>query len=121
MLRSPAIAVVAAALVAVAGFMIGHRSAEQAEWKTGTAYLLGDPQSPGFSVRVDGWTYGAEDGVPHWIDSQGVTHEGGWPRCLTPPAPASEETREVPIRFAALTARVDHFTWRPVLMVDCRS
>ena len=104
----------------VAGFFIGQTSARRADWRTGTAYLLGDPHSPGFSVRVGDWTYGAEGSVPHWIDRKGVTHEGGWPQCLMPPSPSSEGERQVPVRFAALTAKVDGLTWRPVLMVDCR-
>ena len=100
--------------------MIGRASAQQAEWKVGTASLLGDRSSPAFSVTVDGWSYGAEGALPHWIDRRGVTHEGGWPQCLMPPPPSSEGERQVPVRFAALTASVDGLTWRPVLMVDCR-
>jgi hypothetical protein len=101
-------------------FMIGRSSAQQADWKLGTAYLLGDPSSPGFSARVDDWAYGAEGAVPHWIDRKGVTHEGGWPTCLMPPGLNSEGERQVPVRFAAVTTSVDGLTWRPVLMVDCR-
>ncbi|HSE46764.1 MAG TPA: hypothetical protein VLA89_15690 [Gemmatimonadales bacterium] len=29
----------------VAGFFFGQTSARRADWRTGTAYLLGDPQS----------------------------------------------------------------------------
>jgi hypothetical protein len=112
--------ILATAVAAIASFMMGHASAQQANWKQGTAYLLGDPSDPGFSVRVDDWTYGAEGAVPHWIDRKGVTHEGGWPRCLMPPQLNSEGDRQVTVRFAALTASVDGLTWRPVLMVDCR-
>jgi hypothetical protein len=77
--KSLLVLILAVAVAAVPSFMVGHAAAQQAEWKVGTAYLLGEPSSPGFSVRVDDWTYGAEGAVPHWIDRKGVTREGGWP------------------------------------------
>src|SRR5262245_11592117 len=34
------------------------------------------------SIEFDGWTYGASDSVPEWIDRQGTVHDDGWPACL---------------------------------------
>ena len=105
-------------VIAIAGFLTGQARGEQGEWKTGTAYLLGDARSPGFSASVDGCSYSADGSVPQWIDEQGVTHEGGWPVCLDPSVVT--EGREVPVRFATTNVEVDGLRWRPVLMVDCR-
>ncbi|MCA1792170.1 MAG: hypothetical protein LC667_20675, partial [Thioalkalivibrio sp.] len=106
-------------MIAIASFLGGQSAGQQAEWVTGTAYLLGDESRPAFSVSVDGWSYAADGAVPQWIDEQGVLHEGGWPACLDP-SRVSEEQREVPVRFATTDVAVDGVKWRPVLMVDCR-
>lgn len=109
--------VLALPVVATTSFLSGQAAGEQGEWKGGTAYLLGDASSPGFSTSIDGWSYSADRSVPHWIDQHGVTHEGGWPECLDP---SLGEGREVPVRFATTDVDVDGLQWRPVLMVDCR-
>ena len=66
------------------------------------------------SVDHDGWTYGARDSIPSWIDEEGVWHEGGWPTCL-------RGTGSSWVRFQAREVTVDGSTWRPIIAVDCRS
>ena len=113
------VAVVLAVALMAGGFWVGRSTAQQAEWHSGTAYLMGGPDSPGFSVRVDGWAYGAEGSVPHWIDRSGALHDGGWPTCLRPPPPASSGDRSVPVRFAEVSVSAEDVSWRAVVMVDC--
>jgi len=107
--------------VAAGAFIAGRSVAQRANWHSGTAYLLGYPDSPGFSARIEGWTYGAEGTVPHWIDARGTIHEDEWPSCLLPPGIRSTRDRRVPVRFAETTVWSHDAGSRIVGMVDCRS
>jgi hypothetical protein len=124
MLTSQGRLVAAASVLAVAvtagGFWVGRSTSQQADWHSGTAYLMGDPDNPGFSARVGDWTYGAQGSVPHWIDESGALHEGEWPTCLRPPSADSSRDRRVPVRFAEVTVSAEDVSWRTVVMVDCR-
>jgi len=124
MLTSRAKLIAASSALGVAlttgAFFAGRSAGQQADWQTGTAYLMGDRDNPGFSARVDGWTYGATGSVPYWIDDSGALHDGEWPACLRPPAPASSRNRRVPVRFAEVTVAAHDVGWRNVVMVDCR-
>jgi hypothetical protein len=115
-----AAAVVLAVALMTGGFLLGRATSQPAEWHSGTAYLLGDPENPGFSATVDGWTYGAEGSVPQWMDKSGSIHDGGWPACLRPPSLESSRDRRVPVRFAEVAVSANDVSWRPVVMVDCR-
>lgn len=64
------------------------------------------------TVDYDGWTYGARDSIPYWIDMDGVEHEGGWPDCL-------RGTGSSWIRFAVTEVTVNGATTRPIVAVDC--
>ena len=118
--RSMAAGFVLAAALVSGAFQTGRSLAQQADWHSGTAYLMGDPTNPGFSATIDGWTYGAEGSVPQWIDETGTFHDGGWPSCLRPPSLSSSRARRVPVRFAETTVRADDVGLRAVVMVDCR-
>jgi hypothetical protein len=78
-------------------------------WYSGLAHT-GSRQ---ISVDHEGWTYGASDSVPAWIDRRGTLHEAGWPDCLRGPG------RQVTVRFQAREVKVDGTTWRPVVAIDC--
>jgi hypothetical protein len=65
------------------------------------------------SVTHDGWTYGARDSIPRWVDAEGSWHDGGWPECL--------DQGERSIRFVAgPLVRIEGIGERTVLAVDCR-
>ena len=66
------------------------------------------------SIEFDGWTYGASDAVPWWLDRGGTWHESGWPDCLDVPG------SEVPVRFEARAVAIDEVVTRPVVAIDCR-
>lgn len=125
MLASRGRVITAALALVMAGtigaFIAGRSVAQQANWHSGTAYLTGYPDSPGFSARIDGWSYGAQGSIPHWIDRQGTLHEGEWPSCLLPPEITSTRDRRVPVRFAETTVVSDGVGSRIVVMVDCHS
>ena len=78
-----AIAALIAGLIGVAAFVAGqHHHSSAVTMLTGLAYTGGQQAS----VIVDGYTYGFEGvGSVTWLDSQGETHEGGWPACLAKP------------------------------------
>ncbi len=101
--------------------MMGAQAAEEADWHTATAEVVGERDHPLVSIEVDGWTYAINDSVPYWIDGEGV-HDGGWPTCLSPnPAKSSTQVPEVPIRFATVNVDADDvLSWRQVVAVDCR-
>lgn len=65
------------------------------------------------SIEYDGWTYGANDSIPEWIDNQGTVHDSGWPDCLRGPG------RHALVRFQAREVTVDANTWRPIIAIDC--
>lgn len=115
--RSRIFALAATTLVlAVAiGFLIGKAWAEDSDslggWHSGTAQV-GERV---FTVNYDGWSYGASDSVPSWIDERGSWHYSGWPTCLQAKADQS-----VSLTFEATQATVDGATFRPVVAVDCR-
>ena len=97
----------------VLGFALGSTwsSRHQDTWHTGVAYT----GSHVVSIELDGWTYGARDSVPQWIDRQGTVHDAGWPDCLAGPG------ENVPVRFQAREVTVDGRTWRPIVAIDCRA
>jgi hypothetical protein len=102
------IALVVAASV-LAGFVLGTKSAESANWGTGRAHAL---DSGLVGIEGDDWTYGFT-GEVWWIDETGAWHEGSWPSCL----PVGEE---VTVRFAAVPVSIDGLNWREVVALDCR-
>ena len=66
------------------------------------------------TIDYDGWSYGARDSIPYWIDMDGVEHEGGWPDCLRGSGSSW-------VRFAATEVTIEGTTTRPIVAVDCRS
>ena len=64
------------------------------------------------TIDHDGWSYGARGSIPHWIDMDGVEHDGGWPDCLRGSGSSW-------IRFAATEVTLDGTTTRPIVAVDC--
>ncbi|HET6626391.1 MAG TPA: hypothetical protein VFG63_08370 [Nocardioidaceae bacterium] len=75
------------------------------------------------TVNVDGWAYGIENQVEHWVDGSGTVHDSGWPACLEPAHPGdgpAANRGEVTFRFAAADVTTGIIDWRPVVMVDCR-
>jgi hypothetical protein len=65
------------------------------------------------TIDHDGWSYGARQSIPRWIDEYGVEHDGGWPTCL-------RGTGSSWIRFAATEVTIEGATTRPIVAVDCR-
>lgn len=126
-----ALAVVAVSLSSGAGgYLLGRDSAERADWHTVTIKRADVVSGGGahrlLTVSVDGWAYGMENAVPHWIDDAGSVHDSGWPRCLEPAHPGDVPERErnpgeVTFRFASVGVRTEAIGWRPVVMVDCRA
>jgi hypothetical protein len=119
-----ALAVVCAAGV---GYVIGHYDAVNAEWHTVTIRKAAVASDQGshrlLTVNVDGWAYGIEDQVQHWVDESGVLHDSGWPTCLEPSNPGDgpqANPAEVTFRFAAAEVSTGILAWRPVVMVDCQ-
>ena len=105
--------------IGTGGVLTGKATAENADWHTSTARVLGDPAHPEIVTEVDGWNYAATGGVA-WIDDGGTMHDGGWPACL-PVVPLDNPTYgdEHPIRFASVSVRANGVGWRPIVMVDC--
>ena len=66
------------------------------------------------SVDHDGWTYGARDSIPSWIDMDGAEHEGGWPDCLRGSGSSW-------IRIAVTEVTIEGTTTRPIVAVDCEA
>ena len=101
----------AAALVFGLGFGLGRETVgrQDLEWRVGQG-LVGEEV---FTVEHDGWSYGASDAVPMWVDARGSWHDGGWPECL--------RRGTTTVRFAAgPTTYVEGVGQRPVVAVDCR-
>ncbi len=109
-------------VAATAGYAIGARVTEQADWHSVTAQVVGGADHPLVSIDVDGFTYAIPDDVAYWIDAGGATHTGGWPSCLrpNPTGPTTQVPREVPIRFATAAVDADELSTRIVVAVDCR-
>lgn len=109
-------------VAATAGYVIGARVTEQADWHSVTAQVVGEADHPLVSIDVDGFTYAIPDDVAYWIDAGGTTHTGGWPSCLRPnPAGTTTQVpRSVPIRFATAAVDADELSTRIVVAVDCR-
>jgi hypothetical protein len=106
-----AAALAVACLIAFLAFVAGEHQQRPPTVLRGIA-SAGDHVA---SVTVAGWVYGI-DGLQEWIDRQGVTHEGGWPDCLSTPG------RAVPITFGEIPVTApDGSSWRQVVWVDCRS
>ena len=102
------VAVAACGLLAI-GFFVGQHQSRVATL-TGVA-RVGIHQA---TVTVGGWSYGIDDRVEFWIDSEGGAHDGGWPNCLR----LGQRPR---IRFGAIpVAAPDGTSWRQVVWVDCR-
>jgi hypothetical protein len=125
--KLPLAVLVLALALGLGGYLLGRHSAEQADWHTVTIDRSDVASSGGehrlLTVDVDGWAYGMEDAVPHWIDGLGAVHDSGWPQCLEPRHPGGGPERnrgEVTFRFASVEVQTDVVGWRPVVMVDCR-
>ena len=123
-----AVAVVVLSLASgTGGYLLGRGGAERTDWHTVTVERAAVASSGGahrlLTVDVDGWAYGLQDAVPHWIDDTGSVHDAGWPACLEPAHPGEGPERnpgEVTFRFASVGVRTEEMGWRPVVMVDCR-
>jgi hypothetical protein len=113
---------VVSVVAATAGYVIGARATDQADWHSVTAQVVGEADYPLVSIDVDGFTYAIPDDVAYWIDARGATHSGGWPSCLRPnPAGTTTQVpRNVPIRFATAAVDADVLPTRIVVAVDCR-
>jgi hypothetical protein len=94
----------------LAGYQLGHHQGAAVSWHTGQAEI-GDHQ---VSIIASGWTYGARDSVPGWIDSSGASHDGGWPDCVNPPGTQRQ------LRFAATNVTVAGTSSREIVLIDCR-
>lgn len=112
--------VLALALSAVVGFLVGAdvtgRRHDLGGWHSATGHV----GTKVVSIEYDGWVYGARDSVEAWIDRGGAWHDSGWPDCLRPPPGAALSARDVPVRFATREVTVDDRTWRPIVAIDCR-
>lgn len=106
------VAFVVLCLIAGLAFLAGERHGSSTSVLTGTAYI-GQNEA---TVTVAGWSYGIlGTGNLTWFDSQGITHDSGWPSCLRGIG------RHVPITFGAVPATgPDGSRWRQVVWVDCR-
>lgn len=122
----PLLVCVIVLLAAVGGFLLGGAGYQKADWHTTTldlAQVVGERDELLVSIRVDGWTYGIDGAVDHWLDRDGAMHDAGWPACLMPRHPGGppEQNHElVTVRFASVKVDADALGWRPVVMVDCR-
>jgi hypothetical protein len=94
----------------LAGYQLGRPQSAAVTWHTGLAEI-GDRE---VSIITPGWTYGAQDSVPGWIDSSGANHDGGWPDCVNPSGTQKQ------LRFAATNVTTAGTTWRQIVVVDCR-
>jgi len=108
--RQVAIPAVCVLVGLLAGYQLGHHHSAAVTWHTRLAGI-GDHE---VSISTPGWTYGAQDSVPGWIDSRGTTHDGGWPDCLN----ASGTQKQV--RFAATNVTTAGTSSRQIVLVDCR-
>ena len=110
-----------AAATGTGGYLAGSSAAENADWHTGTARVMGEPEDPVITAQVDGWNYAATGDVD-WIDKLGTHHSGDtWPACL--PIVPTDSPRfgdEYHIRFASVKVKAEGTGWRPIVMIDCR-
>lgn len=113
--------VLALALVAAVGYVVGADMTEGRHdlggWHTAVAHV----GSNTVSIEYDDWVYGASGSVEAWIDESGSWHDSGWPRCLGVPPGSGLRARDMPVRFAAHEVTVDDQTWRPIVAIDCRT
>lgn len=100
----PAVVLVAAG----AGFLLG-RGASATEHVGDAVAAEG-----AIAVEADGWTYGVPTDIA-WIDEEGTRHDSGRPACLMPSG------TPVRVRFWSVDAAIGAFTWKPVVLVDCRA
>jgi hypothetical protein len=109
-----AAAALAAGLIGVAAFIAGqHHHPSGVTMLTGLAYTGGQQAS----VVVDGYAYGFGGlGSVSWVDSQGETHMGGWPSCLSAPG----TTHRIAFGYVPVTLP-DGSGWRQIVWVDCRA
>jgi hypothetical protein len=108
--------VVAGCLLAAGAFAVGehqvHHQRQQMTVLTGNGYVGIDQAS----ITVGDWVYGIQGpGNIPWLDSQGSTHESGWPACLRGPGRVRVTFGEVPVTAP------DGGMWRQVVWVDCQS
>lgn len=108
-----AVAVVMAGLIAAGAFAAGEHHQSGMTIVTGVA-AVGYSEA---SVKTGGWTYGLQEGgVAAWVDSQGMTHVGGWPACLAGPG----TTRHIRLGWVPVTLP-DGLSMRQVVWVGCQS
>ena len=112
-IRAAAAALIAG-LIGVAAFVAGqHNHSSGLTLLTGLAYTGGQQAS----VVVGGYAYGFEGlGSVDWVDSQGVTHMGGWPSCLKVPG----TTHRIKFGYVPMTLP-DGSGLRQIVWVDCRA
>jgi hypothetical protein len=108
--RQFAVPVACVVVGVLAGYQLGHHQSAAISWHTGQA-AIGDHE---VSIITPGWTYGAQDAVPGWIDSSGANHAGGWPACFNPLGTQKQ------VRFAATNATTPGMSSRQIVLVDCR-
>ncbi len=123
--RSAAIAT-GIAVLAVGCFALGRATGDDVTWRTGTAVLGGDANSPQFSAQEapgEDWPFGARGSVLQWVDAKGESHSGGWPQCLMPPTEQDPSRAQiVAIRFGTVPVDDGEFgSGQRVVAVDCRS
>jgi hypothetical protein len=110
-----------AAATGTGGYLAGSSTAENADWHTGTARVMGEPEDPEITAHDDDWDYAATGDVD-WIDKFGTQHTGDtWPACL--PVVPTDSPRfgdEYQIRFASVKVKAEGMGWRPIVMIDCR-
>ena len=64
-----------AAATGTGGYLAGSSAAENADWHTGTARVMGEPEDPEITAHDDDWDYAATGDVD-WIDKLGTQHTG---------------------------------------------
>jgi len=108
--RHVAVPAVCVLVGVAAGYQLGHHHSAAVTWHTGLAEI-GDHE---VSIITPGWTYGAQDSVPGWIDSSGTTYSGGWPDCVNPSGTQKQ------LRFAATNFTTAGTSSRQIVLIDCR-
>jgi hypothetical protein len=115
----PAVAVAIVILLfvgGVAGYALSQHRSISVRVLTGNASVGDHPAA----VEVGGWTYGLKGSVPMWIDASGMSHQFGWPACLSDRRGEARPT-STRIRFGAFPVTDPNgLGTREVVWVDCR-
>lgn len=109
--------------VGTAAFLGGAAAGEEAEWRTGTARVMGEPSSPEVVITDDAGRDYATAGLVDWIDGHGTLHTGDrLPGCLRSlPLTHPEYGERTVLQFATADVDVDGVgSTRLVVAIDCR-